>query len=176
MTYHFGSFYTFMIIFLTPSLEVWKTTLAKNNNKTSFPSPACLAAPRASHKALGVVPELVGKAALAGALPALNSVPRLWVELCTNVLDDLGHGFVEVVKLVHKEGMVPGRVSGDDFQLLLCSPCHTYCVSDHTCGDKALMKQMSPRKGTEMNPYLPAAVGCCVWTQPNPQSQRCPRH
>lgn len=74
MMYHFASFYKLMIIFLTSILEACKTTLAENNNSTSVLQALHDLLP---HKALGVAPEPVGKAAFTGALPALNSVPRL---------------------------------------------------------------------------------------------------
>lgn len=99
---------------------------------------------------------------------ALSSVPRLCVELCADVLDDPGDGFVQVVKLIHKEGVLPGRVSGNDLQLVLCSPCNTYCIGDHSCGDKDQMKQIKS-VADESLPF------CCPvsTTKPNPKSEMC---
>ena len=51
--------------------------------------------------------------------------------------------------------MVLGRVSGDDFQLVLCSPDDANGIGDHACEDKISMKQMGPRKGTA-NESLPS--------------------
>lgn len=122
--------------------------LAKNSNSASISRAPHALLLRAPHRALGIVPGSVRNTAFAGARPALNSVPRLGVELCTNVLDDLGDEFVEVVKLIHKEGVVLGRVSGDDIQLVQCGPCNADRIGDHSCGDKGDMKQMCPRTGT----------------------------
>jgi hypothetical protein len=51
--------------------------------------------------------------------------------------------------------VVPGWVSGNDFQLILCSPCNTYCIGDHSCGDKDQMKRTSPRKGSANESFPP---------------------
>lgn len=174
MMYRFASFYKPMIIFLPPSFEVCKTALAKNSNSTSGRQAPCALLP---HKALEAVPEPVGKAVLASALPAWTSVPGLWVELCANILDDLGDKFVQVVKLIYKEGVVAGRVSGDDFQLVLCSPCDTYRVGGHSCGDKVQMKPACPPRG-DANEPLPfcCSVGACVGMHTNSKWECSPKH
>lgn len=158
--YHFGSFYKCMIISLTPSFEVWRTHAGEEPQQHSVSQAPRASQPRVCLQSPGVVPESSEKQ----PLPAQNSVPRPWVELCANVLDDCGDQFVEVVKLVHKEGVVLGRVSGDDFQLVLCSPDDANCIGDHTCEDKISMKQMGPKKSTA-NGSLPSCccAGYCVW-------------
>ena len=62
-----------------------------------------------------------------------SSVSGLGVELLADVVDDLGHEFVEVVKLVHKEGVLLVRVCGDVLQLVLGCPGDTDGIGDHTC-------------------------------------------
>lgn len=90
----------------------------------------------------GMVPR-ISETAFA-VLSAPNSVSRLRVELCTDIPDDPGDEFVEVVKLIHEEGVVPGRVRGNYLQLILSSPCDAYCVRDHPCEDKDGVKRMPP--------------------------------
>lgn len=72
---------------------------------------------------------------------------------------------MQVVKLIHEEGVVVGRVSSDDFQLVLGGPCDTYCVGDHPCGDRVPMKPLCPRRGTVNEPLpffalLALVLGC----------------
>lgn len=47
-------------------------------------------------------------------------------------MDDLGHELVEVVKLVHEEGVLLVRVGGDVLQLVLGRPGDADGVGDHT--------------------------------------------
>lgn len=64
--------------------------------------------------------------------PAACSVPWLGVELLTDVVNDLGHKLVEVVELIHKEGVLLVRVGGNVLQLILGGPGDTDGVRDHT--------------------------------------------
>lgn len=91
----------------------------------------------------GMVPR-ISETAFA-VLSAPNLVSRLRVELCTDIPDDPGDEFVEVVKLIHEEGVVPGRVRGNYLQLVLSSPCDAYCVGDHPCGDERWREANAPR-------------------------------
>lgn len=136
--------------------KLWSMTamITENNNNASVsqaPPKPCHPATCPANITWAQSRKSVSEEALAMFSPALNSVPRLWVELCTDVLDDLGDGFVEVVKLIHKEGMVPGRVSGNDVQFILGSPCDAYRIGDHACGDRDERKQMSPWTKLLMN-------------------------
>lgn len=65
-------------------------------------------------------------------LPPSLSVSGLGVELLADVVDDLGHKFVQVVELVHEEGVVFVRVCGDVLQLILGRPGNADGVGDHT--------------------------------------------
>lgn len=62
----------------------------------------------------------------------LASVPGLGVELLADVVDDLGYKFVEVVELVHEEGVLLVGVRGDVLQLVLRCPGNADGVGDHT--------------------------------------------
>lgn len=62
----------------------------------------------------------------------MSSVSGLGVELLTDVVDDLGHKFVEAVKLVHEEGVLLVGVRGDVLQLVLGCPGDADGVGDHT--------------------------------------------
>ena len=57
-------------------------------------------------------------------------VPRLGVELLADVVDDLRHVLVEVIELVHEEGVVPVRVRGYVLQLVLGGPGDADGVGD----------------------------------------------
>lgn len=48
-------------------------------------------------------------------------------------MDDLGHKLVEVVELVHEEGVLLVWVSGDVLQLVLGRPGDADGVGDHFC-------------------------------------------
>lgn len=61
-----------------------------------------------------------------------SSVSGLGVELLADVVDDLGHKFVEVVELVHEEGVLLVGVCGDVLQLILGCPGDADGVGDHT--------------------------------------------
>lgn len=67
-------------------------------------------------------------------LPSIHesSVSGLGVELVADVVDDLGHKFVEVVKLIHEEGVLLIGVRGDVLQLVLGCPGDANGVGDHT--------------------------------------------
>lgn len=60
------------------------------------------------------------------------SVSRLGVELLADVLYDLGHKFVQVVKLVHEEGVLLVWICGNVLQFILRGPGNANGVSDHT--------------------------------------------
>lgn len=66
--------------------------------------------------------------------PAPASVPGLGVELLADVVDDFGNKLVEVVELVHEEGVVLVGVRGDVLQLILGRPGDADGVGDHTWG------------------------------------------
>lgn len=66
----------------------------------------------------------------------LSSVSGLGVELLADIVDDLGHKFVEVVKLIHKEGVLLVRVRGNVLQLILGCPGNADRVGDHTWGNE----------------------------------------
>lgn len=61
-----------------------------------------------------------------------SSVSGLGVELLADVLDDLGYKFVQVVELVHEEGVLFVGVRGDVLQLILGCPGDTDGVGDYT--------------------------------------------
>lgn len=61
-----------------------------------------------------------------------SSVSGLRVELLADVVDDLGYKFVEVVKLIHEEGVLLVGVCGDVLQLILGCPGDADGVSNHT--------------------------------------------
>lgn len=59
-------------------------------------------------------------------------------------MDDLGYKFVEVVKLIHEEGVLLVGVCGDVLQLILGCPGDADGVGDHTWitgGDRKLHTQ-----------------------------------
>lgn len=61
-----------------------------------------------------------------------SSVSGLGVELLADVVDDLGYKLVEVVELVHEEGVLLVGVCGDVLQLILGCPGNADGVGDHT--------------------------------------------
>lgn len=64
--------------------------------------------------------------------PPAPSVSGLGVELLADVVDDLGYKLVEVVELVHKEGVLLVRVCGNVLQLILGGPGDSNGIGDHT--------------------------------------------
>lgn len=61
------------------------------------------------------------------------SVPWLWIKFCANVLDEWINKLVEVVKFIHKEGMLLIWICCNGFQFILSSPSNSNGVSYNSC-------------------------------------------
>lgn len=57
------------------------------------------------------------------------SIPWLGIKFCANILDELINKAVEVVKFIHKEGMLLIGVCCDGFQFILGCPSNSHGVS-----------------------------------------------
>lgn len=81
----------------------------------------------------GIIPVVLGvpSAQCPRVLPCLSpSVPWLGIELCANILDELINIAVEVVKFIHKEGMLLSRVWCNGFQFIWGCPSNSNGISN----------------------------------------------